>query len=218
MQQVGPPLQRTTLKAQVSERIRSLIRRGELKSGEVVTEVGLASLLGVSRTPVREAIVELTNERLFDSLATGGVRVHQLSDLEQQEIFLLRTTLEVLAVTRLASSITPEQLSSLEFILLEQERAERDREQFLNVDQQFHLMLADFAGLALTERILGTLRDMLYLMGLAAVTTKGRGPSVLAEHHAILHAIATAQPDEAARAISHHLSETQRSIRSLRQS
>lgn len=214
---LNAPLQRITLKEQVRDRIRSLIRSGMLKSGEAVTEAGLAGLLGVSRTPVREAIVELTSEGLFENLTFGGARVHEVTEVEQEEIFLLRQTLEVLAVRRLCLSIAPAELRYLESIIDQQAQLTQDehRERFLDLDQQFHLALARYAGLVLTQRILRILRDMFYLMGLAAVATKGRGEAVVAEHRAILQAISTGRDEEACSAICHHLTETQRSIRVL---
>jgi DNA-binding GntR family transcriptional regulator len=208
------PLQRVTLRDQARARIRHLILTGALPSGQAFSEAVLASTLGISRTPVREAIQQLTNEGLLDATGFSGVRVHVVTDEEQEEIILLRSTLEVLAVKRLATTATKEQIDSLKATLARQAEFvdEKQRWSFLEMDQAFHLQLAEFARLTLTQKILRDIRNLFYLMGLAAVTIQGRSQAVMVEHRRIVDALARHDPEAAADAVLRHLDHTRRMI------
>lgn len=210
------PLRRITLKEQVVTRLRTLIMRGVLQSGQPVTEAGLAQLLGVSRTPVREAMVKLAGEGLLDYLPSGGARVRVVTDAEQAEVFLLRQTLETLAVNRLSASATDDQLDVLQRLLDQQAElvSDEDRAAFLELDEQFHLKLAEFAGLVLTQKILRTIRNYFYLLGLAAIAVRGRSKAVVREHQRVVDALRVRNAELAIAAITEHLAMTRQKIES----
>jgi DNA-binding GntR family transcriptional regulator len=183
----------------------------------VLSEAALAESLGISRTPVREALMQLAAEGLIDYSAFYGTRVHTVTESERQEIFLLRSTLELLAVERLTPTATPEQVAILDALLAQQRAHARHQDwaSFIVIDAEFHLKLAELAGLTVTQKFLGQIRNMFHLMGLTAMSVPGRSEQVLAEHAAVIAAIRDHAADRAAQAISNHLSRTERLIESF---
>ena len=207
-------LHRVTLKEQAREGIRQVIMSGMLKSGEPVSEVSLSEALGISRTPVREAILELSKEGLLHCSPFGGAHVRVLTDTEREEIFILRNTLETLAARRLCRVASVKQIAELEEILQHQAKladgSHYDR--FLDLDQQFHLRIVEFAGLALTHNILRNIRDLFRLMGLLAVAVRGRAQAVVEEHQGIVKAIRTGDETNVTEAVLNHLDTTRKAI------
>jgi DNA-binding GntR family transcriptional regulator len=208
------PLRRVPLKEQAYERIKQRILRGTLPGGTVLSESALADTLGISRTPVREALMQLAAEGLVDYSPFNGSRVHSMTAVEREEIFVLRRTLELLAVRRLAAAATPEQLDALEAILDLQAQygAETRQAEFMAADAEFHRTLAEFAGLNVTQKFLGHIRSMFHLMGLEAISVPGRSSAVVAEHRQIVQALRERDAEAAERAITTHLGVTEHLI------
>jgi DNA-binding GntR family transcriptional regulator len=160
--------------------------------------------------------MQLAAEGLVDYSAFNGSRVHSMTAAEREEIFVLRRTLELLAVRRLAAAATPAQVEALETTLeLQSEHAAQARDaDFLAADAEFHRELAEFAGLSVTQKFLGHIRSMFHLMGLEAISVPGRSDAVLAEHRQIVRAIRARDPEAAARAITTHLGTTEQLLES----
>lgn len=207
-------IHRVTLKEQAREGIRGLIFTGKLKSGEPVSELLISEALGISRTPVREAILELSREGLLHSSPFGGAHIRTLTESEREEIFILRNSLETLAARRLSSIVTLKQISELQKILDHQAKvADGTRyDTFLDLDQQFHLTIAEFAGLTLTHNVLRNIRDMFRLMGFLAIAVRGRAEAILGEHRRILEAIRNRNETEVTEAVLAHLGTTRKII------
>lgn len=191
-------------------RLREAIRDGAVRHGPLYSENELAETLGMSRTPVREAVIALTREGLLEVSAQRGFRVRELSVAEQAEVFDLRVLLESYVVRKLAADPpegTTEQLSA---VLDRQETLDQDdqRSAFLATDEEFHLLMPQLAGLAHTHDTLSRLRGAMWLLGREALTRPERDKAVIDEHRAIVAAIAAGDPDAAAEAITTHLANT----------
>jgi DNA-binding GntR family transcriptional regulator len=100
------PIEQTPLRVQVAERLRTAIVTGKLRPGDPLTETALAEQLNVSRAPIREAIQDLENDGLVETVAYRGKRVKPLTVREVSEIREMRQHFEVMAVRRIADQGT----------------------------------------------------------------------------------------------------------------
>lgn len=204
---------RDSLSQQAYKSIRQGIRSGFLVHGEFYSEGELANSMGVSRTPVREALIELNREGLVEVVPQRGFRLKVLGTEDQREVFELREALEPYIVRRLASEAGPQDVAQLRAALARQADLIGDANAFLEVDEEFHLLMPRLVGLKLSYQMLFILRGALWLMGSAALALPERSPSVLEEHRAVVDAIEKADPDAAAAAIQHHIHETAAAVK-----
>jgi DNA-binding GntR family transcriptional regulator len=159
-------LQRATLKDLVAERLRTLILDGDLAAGERVAEVAVASSFGVSRGPVREALISLAQEGLLEGLNSGGFVVRSVTQEELIELTEIRIALEQLAARQIARSCTENDLAPLQTIVDEMgaiesmpadpSDLERHR-RLVELDTQFHATLCELSG---NSRLLATWTSM----------------------------------------------------------
>ncbi|TVX83011.1 GntR family transcriptional regulator [Peribacillus simplex] len=122
--QLKPIEKERTTQDKIYKQIKKAILFGGIASDEIFTEVQLAERLNTSRTPVRAAIQDLVKDGLLVSIPRKGLTVRKITPEEQDEIFLLRSAIEVESVKKLTQEITtPEQLRLLKLILKQQEEA-----------------------------------------------------------------------------------------------
>jgi len=205
-----------SLSRRAYQEIRQGIRDGSFERDRRYSENELAVSLGISRTPVREALLELARQGLVEIFPQRGFRLRELSSEECAEIFALRGILEGYIVQILARAATAEQVIRLNELLIEQSKAVDDPGTFLAIDEEFHLLMPDMACQSRTRDMLSTLRGAMWLMGSSALATPRRSPEVLAEHHSIVDAIAAHEPTRAARAIRKHISATAHAVNQSR--
>lgn len=191
-------------------RLQEAIREGTVTQGELYSESELAETLGMSRTPVREALIALTREGLVEVSPQRGFRIRELSGAEQKEVFDLRSLLESYVARELAVTARPQDTDQLGAVLDRQERltAPADRVAFLTADEEFHLLMPRLAGLERTDATLAQLRGAMWLIGFEALTRPERNRCVIAEHRAIVGAIAANDSEAAASAVAAHLTNT----------
>jgi DNA-binding GntR family transcriptional regulator len=191
-------------------RIQQAIRDGAITHGERYSENELAETLGMSRTPVREALISLNREGIIVIESQRGFRLRELSEAERQEIFDLRSLLEGFAASRLALSATSEDVARLRELVDAQEvLGGPDQEsEFLALDEQFHLLQTEILGLMRTHATMVGLRGAMWLIGLEALSLPHRLNAVVAEHRAIVDAIERGDPEGAAQAAREHLAKT----------
>ncbi|MEU0068702.1 GntR family transcriptional regulator [Streptomyces sp. NPDC006332] len=178
--------------------------------GAFLSEQELADRIGVSRTPVREALLQLAAEDLVELVPKRGARVSPLTGREIRELMELRGIVERYAAQQLVSGggAPVAQLRSL----LERQReltgADQARE-FIAVDHRFHSALVSAVGNALLDRHYDGLRSRQVRAGVVALfNQQGRQEAVLEEHEAILDALAAGDAQAAWAAIDHHLEST----------
>jgi GntR family transcriptional regulator of vanillate catabolism len=136
----------------VFARLRDLILQGGFAAGERLTEVRLAEILGVSRTPVRIALVELEHAGLVQGIAGGGYAMRRFTSAEVRDVMTVRGSLEGLAA-RLAAErgLKPEHLAALRVCLAEGDRVlaeatQRTDPDYATVNERFHSLLAEASG------------------------------------------------------------------------
>ncbi|GAA2253738.1 GntR family transcriptional regulator [Streptomyces ruber] len=178
--------------------------------GEFLSEQEIADRIGVSRTPIREALLLLAAEDLVQLVPKRGARVAPLSGREIAELMELRGIVERYAAQRVIEndSCPVRELGEL----LERQRGLSGPEQareFIAVDQQFHMTLVAAAGNTLLGRHYEGLRSRQVRAGQVALfNAQGRQDAVLAEHRAILDALAAGDARAACAAIDGHLEST----------
>lgn len=200
-----------TTQDKVYKQIKKAILFGGITSDEIFTEVQLAETLNTSRTPVRAAIQDLVKEGLLVSIPRKGVTVRKITQEEQDEIFLLRSSIEVQVVKRLTEVITSsEQLEILKLLVEQQQEAIQndDAVSFIELDHEFHLSLTRLANFRIIEEVLHNLHNLTQLMGLKAVRKQGRMKNVIKEHREIIQALEARNADLAAAVILTHLDNT----------
>lgn len=196
------------------ESLRDSILTGRLRAGEVYNEMALAKELGISRTPVREALLELSAKGLVTFLPRRGVMVNRFSVRDVEEVFEVRAAIELAIVEKVVRAWKSLDLRRLEKALAEQERAiERgDKMAFLEADRLFHSTFGEMANNRRLVAILENVRDMIHVMGMEALAREGRPAEVLEEHGRVIEAIKAGKPAEARRTMARHLEKSKESV------
>lgn len=189
------------------EAIREAIISGQLRSGEIYNEKALAGQLGISRTPVREALLELSVVGLITFLPRRGIIINDYNESDIEEIFQLRQAIEQWVIAQVAEDNGKVDLKALEKSLADQQKSLEGQDflAFMGADRAFHTLLADQVGNKRLISVLEGLRDMIQVMGLSALARPGRADEVLAEHRRMLDAIKAGDAQAARRAMLEHL-------------
>ena len=194
----------------VADEVHRLVVRavlgGELAPGSRLSVPALASRLGVSRTPVREAIQRLVREGLAVEEPHRGAVIASFGTRDLVEIYELREMLEGLAARLAAERISEAGLVELGAALAAHRRAiaDGDEGRHTELDMRFHGILRDAAGNAHLAADLAALQSKIRLAMLSTSVTAGPARA-LADHEAILAAVAARDPDEAERVARAHI-------------
>lgn len=195
---------------QVAVILRHAIVEGRLAPGSLHSVRELAEQMGVSRTPVREALLQLARDRMVHFERNRGVRIMRTSLHDLEEIFEIREWLEVPATARAAERCTPQQLRTVERAYSEMSHAvdSGDEERLWHHDRTFHRCILLASGNVRLADYVDGLRDMVLLRDSTTVR-RGRTPkAVLCEHLPILHALTARDAVAASRAMAQHISHT----------
>ncbi|MBP2652654.1 MAG: rspR 3 [Firmicutes bacterium] len=176
----------------VSEALREAIVNEILKPGERLMEIQLAEELGVSRTPVREAIRRLELEGFLVTVPRRGTYVSNLSIRDVNEVFEIRTALDVLAAELAAERITEEELEQMERLLVQiSEYIENgDVDNIVAADGQFHDILYQASRNDRLVGIINNLREQFTRFRTISMAYPGRLKNTLEEHRRLVEAIA----------------------------
>lgn len=202
--------QRGTLADRAYEQVRDSILRGELPTGTVLAEVELANRVGSSRTPVRQALGRLLQEGLLELGPRRQVIVRGFTPEHRAEIVLLREAFESVAVRRACELMAGEDLDYLRLLLIRQRRVAReDRpDDFLDLDEEFHLQIALAAQLPILYSFLGQLRGFVRVARLGARRPPAAMAQIVDEHERIVDAIERRDADAALAALTAHLEKS----------
>ncbi len=195
-----------SLAEQVFERLENEILSGVYQRGELLTEMKLVSDLGVSRTPIREALHRLEQERLIETSQKGflvlGVTQQDLAD-----IFEIREKIEGIASRLAAEKITDEQLAQLRETLELQEFyvARHDADHIKSYDSQFHKLIYRFSGSSVYYDTLIPLHKKVQKYRKASVENESRAVQSAKEHRVIFEAIAAHDGKKAEQCTIEHI-------------
>ncbi|WP_242908095.1 GntR family transcriptional regulator [Actinomadura terrae] len=178
------------------------------QEGTFLTEAEVCEATGTSRTPVREALLRLETEGFLKIMPKKGAFVPPVSDAEIEAVMQARELVEDWCVRRvapLARELEPE----LAELVARQEELLDDPVAFIECDRAFHRAIVRTAGNPVLAEFYESLRDRQVRMGLRAIAAaEDRARAVLAEHGAIVEAIASGDPLRAAQALAAHLDGT----------
>ncbi len=202
------------LREVVCESLREAIRTGKLKPGERLMEIQLSEELGVSRTPVREAIRKLEQEGYIVMMPRRGAYVANMSIRDVNEIFEIRTALESLSNGLAAERITAEELETLQRLLVQIGRyiKEGDMDRIVETDIKFHDLLYQASRNQRLEGIISNLREQLTRFRTLSMSYPGRLEATLEEHRAMVDAIAQGNMEAAQQAAERHMERSEQAL------
>ncbi len=193
------------LTTQAYQQVRNAILRGDHPPGEVLLETHLAGELGMSRTPVREALQLLAREGFLEIVANRGYFVPRLSMSDIREFYELREVLEGFATRCAATHAADADIEDLEQLMRHYERAP-SWEAWARIGTEFHNRIIALGANRRLSSLLGSLKAQI---GLTRETqlreVRGRRDESAVEHRAILDAIRKRDPEEAEREARAHV-------------
>ena len=203
-----------TLQARAYENIKGLLVGGQLKFQEIYSANQFAEMLGVSRTPVREALLQLAAEGWLSPVQGRGFKLREFSEKEISDFFEARLMIETYVIERLVERIGQKDLTALEHSLEQMVHCahERDAAGFLDADKTFHMNLVHRYKNRLLESVMDNIRNLISILGERALSRPGRTEEVVREHQEILDALRRRNPKEAAEAMKRHLDSTEKTI------
>lgn len=193
-----------TLEEYVASKLREAILKGYLKPGEKIDQNEVAELLGVSRSPVRDALKKLAAEGLVQIHPYRGAIVAELSPEELDEIYMLRRTLEGLAARLAAAHIDEECLVVLREILQAMDETE-DADKWIELNYRFHHTIYEAAKRPRLLALIDNLRNIVSPYIRQYISTPEYRRSAQQSHRRILEACARRDPEEAQRETEAHL-------------
>jgi DNA-binding GntR family transcriptional regulator len=204
------PIRVANLREQARARIRAMVITGELEPERVYTVGTFATMLGVSATPVREALGDLEQVGLVKILRNRGFIVPRPTEDDLDEIFQIRQILESGAIGEVTGRISDDDIAACRELVerCKQAAAAGDLAGFLEADLDFHLRLIGALG---NRRLLDTLRELrdhTRLYGLRELASSGRLIPSAEEHEVLLDLVARGDADGAKRQIEKHLRHT----------
>jgi GntR family transcriptional regulator, rspAB operon transcriptional repressor len=195
------------LTAAAYERVRADILRRRYPPGTVLTEGTLAERLGMSKTPIRHALRALHQEGLLELGPRRQMLVCRVPAAQRQELLEVRESLEQLSLMHACRTMSDDDIDYLRTLLRRQRRAaEAGREdEFIDLDEELHVTLAERAGLRLVPRVLRQLRGFVRLMQLNTRRERGYMLRVFAEHERLVEAVEARDEAAAIEALREHL-------------
>jgi len=187
--------------AELKRRILSL----DLKPGERVYEPAMATELQVSRTPLREAIRRLISENLLEQQPTGGVVVPVLDEAEISELYEVRAAVESLMARNACLKATPADLDELEGILARNAALVEFADDAMQQGMALHARIALIAGNSWAGRFHDQVSSQMERYRHYTNSTQRRRDQALAQHRALVEAIAAGDPERAAKVAFDHV-------------
>lgn len=203
-----------SLRGRVFQSIREDILSGRYEQNTELKEAAIGAELGVSRTPVREALRQLELEGLVTIIPNRGAYVNMITAKDVQDIYVIRSMLEGLCARWATQSITAEQLDSMEetLCLSEYHTSKKNYEKLYELDSLFHEQLYEAGGSRILNHILSDFHDYVKMVRKASISTSSRSVTSTEEHRAIFEAIKEKDPDKAEALAKEHVKHTIESI------
>ena len=194
--------------------LRKAILTGALKPGERLMEVHLANRLGVSRTPIREAIRKLELEGLVIMIPRRGAEVAGITEKSLKDVLEVRRALDALSVELACDRITQEDTNRLLEACAVFERAVRegDASVIASADVALHDIIVEATGNKRLQQLVNNLSEQMYRFRFVYIKEESRHDNLIAEHREIYEAIVSRDKKRAAEAARLHIDNHERSI------
>ena len=195
--------------------LREAILKGDLKPGERLMELQLASKLGVSRTPIREAIRMLEQEGLAVTTPRKGAEVAKMTLKDMEDVLEIRDALDELAVRIACQKITDEQLKQLEDVkeLFEKNTQTNIVKNIAEADVSFHDVIYEATGNPKLVTLLNNLREQVYRYRVEYIKDPKNYPTLIAEHEAILDSLKNRDVKNAVEAMHVHVANQAEAVK-----
>ncbi len=194
----------SALYQQVAEQLRLRIFQHVLEPGTWIDELKIAEELGISRTPLREALKVLAAEGLVTMKVRRGAYVTEVSTKDVRDVYHLLALLESDAAAVVASSATEAELAELQALHEELVRNKDDAQQFFAVNERFHMRLLALANNRWSDQVVADLRKVMKLNRHKSLFRQGRIDESLHEHALIMQALHSREPERARQAMQQH--------------
>lgn len=187
--------------------LRDAILMGKLVPGERLMENQLAEKLGVSRTPIREALRMLELENLVELVPRKGAQVLDMTEKDIIDVLEIREVLESLGTSLACKKMNPEQLLKLKEVerQFEQACADKDVEAVVDMDEEFHNIIFSSTENVKLIQLFNNLRIQLYRYRMAHVKLTSSITTIITHHRSIISAIENRRPEDGAKAAQDHI-------------
>ncbi|WP_235715419.1 GntR family transcriptional regulator [Halalkalibacter wakoensis] len=202
---------------QVYRELKMSILMGKIEPGDFLQERAIAEQLGVSRTPVREALKRLEFEGWLETIPWKGVIVRDIDKQDVIEVLQCRLANEIFMIKLITTNITDEQLHDLKSIYerMKASLKEEKAEEFIEEDRRFHMYLVQLTNNSRLIQFIDNLSDHMLRLGIRAITRESRALETLEEHEQLIHALEKRSVDEAVKAMEHHIYQTQETLMNM---
>ncbi len=187
------------LRELVYEELRKLITTGQIKPGTRMMEIDIAESMGVSRTPVREAIRQLEKDNLVNIEPRRGAYVSDISTKDIEDMLLVRKPLEGLATQLAAVNMSDEQIEELTEMKERYETAFKngESEELIELDTRFHSLISEGSGNSYLISVLHDMQDQVLRFRYIYFKSQKRAEDVIADHDNILESIRSRNSEKA---------------------
>ncbi len=193
------------------EKIKELLVSGKMERNVIYPASQFAEMLGVSRTPVREALLQLESEGYLDFFTGRGFCLRNYTVQEMKEFFEFRKMVEPAVLMNVVEKISSKELEELNSIVEKMgSMVGKDSDRLIQYDSQFHMMLLEKYGNRYLLSVMDNVRGLLAILGLKSVGISGRDSEVVKEHKEITEAISNADGEAAKLAMLRHLDSTEK--------
>ena len=205
---------RYSLRGKVYEKIREDILNGRYQQNTELKETAIGAELGVSRTPVREALRQLELEGLVKIIPNRGAYVNMITAKDVQDIYAIRSMLEGTCARWATEYITEEQLEDLEetLCLSEYHTRKGNYEKLYELDSLFHEQLYSASNSRILNHVLSDFHDYVKKVRKASIASQGRSVKSTEEHRVIFEAVRARDADRAEELAREHVRHTIESI------
>jgi DNA-binding GntR family transcriptional regulator len=199
------------------EKLRDAITSGALQPSQRLVEAELSETFGLSRAAVRTALVRLEQDGLVSHERHRGAKVRLVTEREAVEILEARAALESLAVRGAAANATDDDVAELRDLLAQMKSllGDGDLLRVSDVNARLHRRLLEISRNQTAIRLTSTLNSQLVRFQFRTILAPGRAPQSLAEHTAVVDAVAAHDPDAAEQAMRAHLRHVVATIRAI---
>jgi DNA-binding GntR family transcriptional regulator len=200
-----------SLKEQVYSKLKALLTSGKLERDVFYSANHFAGQLGVSRTPAREALLQLEAEGFLVAQDNRGFKVKEFSAKQAADFFEMRRLMETYAVGKMCGALEADDLRTLDDCFKQMRSAadKGDPAAFVAGDEHFHHVLISRCDNQFLTSLIQNIRDFISIFGRRMVAHANGMQEVIEEHAQILKALKANQKDRAIEAMSRHLSRTE---------
>ena len=201
----------------VFQTLREAILKGELKPGERLMELQLAAKLGVSRTPIREAIRMLELEGLAVTVPRKGAEVAKMTEKDMEDVLQIRKALDELAVGLACEKITKEELEELKVVLHHFEESTRGNnvKKIAQADVEFHDVIYRAADNPKLVNMLSNLREQMYRYRVEYLKNPQAYPMLVKEHREIYEGLCRKDRSEVVRVMGNHVVNQEEVVKNI---